>query len=140
MAVCELFARRKLISPQKNAGGGRKLFAHSPDLKQAYVFREQLSDIFKQALSTSSAIWNFKTWIKRVQHSNLTCFDVSIKTLHIWMEEICYYFINRDTCGFVEGFNNKVKLLKRWCYRFFILQHLFLRLYLVLEGYRQFAH
>jgi transposase len=39
----------------------------------------------------------------------------------------------------VEGFNNKVKILKRRCYGIFNLKHLFQRIYLDLHGYRLFA-
>jgi hypothetical protein len=39
----------------------------------------------------------------------------------------------------VEGFNTKLKVLKRRCYGIFNLNHLFQRLYLDLEGYRLFA-
>jgi transposase len=31
-------------------------------------------------------------------------------------EQITYYFIERQTSGFVEGFNNREKVLKRRCY------------------------
>jgi transposase len=43
------------------------------------------------------------------------------------------------TSGFVEGFNNKVKVLKRRCYGITNLTHLFQRLYLDLGGYRLFG-
>ena len=81
----------------------------------------------------------FRAWIKRVQKSGLTCFDHFIKTLLNWLDEISNYFINRDTSGFVEGFNNKIKVLKRRCYGIFNIQHLFQRIFLDLEGYRLFA-
>ena len=118
----------------------RKLFSHSPDLKQAYRFREQLTDIFEQSISKSTAKRKFQAWINRVQCSGLSCYDDFIKTLQNWMEEISNYFINRDTSGFVEGFNNKVKVLKRRCCGIFNLHHLFQRLFLDVEGYRHFAY
>jgi transposase len=31
-------------------------------------------------------------------------------------EQIANYFIQRNSSAFVEGFNNKVKVLKRRCY------------------------
>jgi transposase len=39
-----------------------------------------------------------------------------IKTLQKWMTEIIHYFIQRQTSGFVEGLNNKIKVIKRRCY------------------------
>jgi transposase len=41
--------------------------------------------------------------------------------------------------SFIEGFNHKMKVLKRGCYGLFNLKHLFQRIYLDLEGYRLFA-
>jgi transposase len=55
------------------------------------------------------------------------------------MEDITNYFHNRHTSGFVEGLNNKIKVLKRRCYGIGNIQHLFQRIYLDLEGYRLFA-
>ena len=43
------------------------------------------------------------------------------------------------TSGFVEGFNNKLKVLKRRCYGLTNLGHLFQRIFLDLEAYRVFA-
>lgn len=117
----------------------RKLFALSPDLKQAYRFRAQLTAIFEQPIKKPAAKRKLQAWIKRVRKNGLTCFDSFIKTLLNWLDEIANYFINRDTSGFVEGFNNKIKVLKRRCYGIFNLQHLFQRIYLDLEGYRIFA-
>jgi transposase len=117
----------------------RRLFSLSPDLKLAYRLREQLTAIFELSITKSVAKRKFRAWIKRVQKSDLTCFDDFIKTLENWLEEISNYFISRDTSGFVEGFNNKIKVLKRRCYGIFNFQHLFQRIYLDLEGYRLFA-
>jgi len=116
-----------------------RLFRQTPNLKRAYQFREQLTALFEQSLSKVQAKRKFRQWITRVQKSGLTCFDAFIKTLETWLEEITNYFLQRDTSGFVEGFNNKIKVLKRRAYGIFNLQHLFQRLYLDLEGYRLFA-
>jgi transposase len=117
----------------------RKLFSHAPDLKRAYQLREQLTAIFERQLTKKAATRQLRTWITRVKKSALSCFDDFITTLQNWLEEITNYFLNRDTSAFVEGFNNKIKVLKRRCYGLFNLQHLFQRIYLDLEGYRLFA-
>lgn len=117
----------------------RKLLSLSPDLKQAYQFREQLTAIFELSIKKPAAQRKFSAWIKRVQKSGLTGFDQFIKTLLNWLDEISNFFINRDTSAFVEGFNNKIKVLKRRCYGIFNIHHLFQRIFLDLEGYRIFA-
>ncbi|MBI5030117.1 MAG: transposase [Chloroflexi bacterium] len=55
------------------------------------------------------------------------------------MERILNYFVRRNSSGFLEGLNNKLKVLKRRCYGQFNVGHLFQRIFLDLEGYRLFA-
>jgi transposase len=117
----------------------RRFFEHSPSAKQAYVLREQLTALFDMNLSKSQAQTKIQHWIQKVEKSGLRCFDDFLKLLQTWWEEITNYFIHRDNSGFVEGFNNKVKVLKRRCYGIFNLQHLFQRIYLDLHGYHLFA-
>jgi len=117
----------------------RKLFGYAPKLKQAYDLRQQLTAIFDQMISPAVAKRKIRNWIQRVKNSELKCFDAFLKTLEHWWDEITNYFIDRASSGFVEGLNNKLKVLKRRCYGIFNLRHLFQRIYLDLEGYRLFA-
>jgi len=117
----------------------RKLWKVAPQLKQAYDLRQQLTTIFEQPISKPTAKRKIQAWMRRVQKSGLKCFDEFLKTLEHWWEEITNYFIQRANSGFVEGLNNKLKVLKRRCYGIFNRDHLFQRIYLDLEGYRLFA-
>ena len=117
----------------------RKLWQVAPKLKLAYDLRRQLTAIFEQRISQAVAKRKILAWIEQIQKSGLKCFDEFIKTLKHWWEEITNYFVNRASSGFVEGLNNKLKVLKRRCYGIFNLDHLFQRIYLDLEGYRLFA-
>jgi len=117
----------------------KRLFAYSPDLKRAYTYREQLTAIFEQELSKEQAKHEIKKWRRRVKASGLKCYHNFFKTLDNWLEEITNYFLHRHNSGFVEGLNNKIKVLKRRCYGIFNLSHLFQRIFLDLEGYRVFA-
>jgi len=117
----------------------RLLFRYSPKLKQAYDLQQQLTEIFDQHISPAAAKTKIRAWIKRVARNGLRCFDKFINTLGRWWEEIINYFANRENSGFVEGLNNKLKVLKRRCYGLFNLKHLFQRIFLDLEGYRLFA-
>lgn len=116
-----------------------RFFEHSTSAKQAYILREQLTAIFNLNLSKGQAQSKILHWIQKVQKSGLHCFDDFLKLLNTWWEAITNYFIQRENSGFVEGFNNKVKVLKRRCYGIFNLNHLFQRIYLDLHGYRLFA-
>jgi transposase len=117
----------------------KRFFEQSPSAKRAYVLREQLTTIFESNLSKPQAQSKILRWVQKVQKSGLSCFDDFLRLLQTWWEEITNYFILRENSGFVEGFNNKVKVLKRRCYGIFNLRHLFQRLYLDLHGYRLFA-
>ena len=117
-----------------------RLFSYSPALKLAYDFREDLTTIFEQDLSKTEATQAIKKWTKDVETSELTCFDPFLTTLDTYLDEITNYFLRRESSGFVEGLNNKVKVLKRRCYGLRNLTHLFQRLFLDLEGYRLFAN
>lgn len=117
----------------------RLLFRYSPKLKQAYDLQRQLTSIFDQSFSPAAAKTKIRAWVKRVTRSGLHCFDPFLSTLGRWWQEIINYFVNRESSGFVEGLNNKLKVLKRRCYGLFNLKHLFQRIFLDLEGYRLFA-
>ena len=114
-------------------------FEHSPDLKLAYTFREELTAIFELNLTVEEGKNRIIQWSKKVHQSSLTCFDKFLTTLDNWIDKIANYFSNRLNRGFVEGLNNKAKVLKRRCYGILQTTTLFQRLYLDLEGYRRFA-
>ena len=116
-----------------------RLFAYSPELEAAYTLREELTTIFEQATSQPQAQEQIRAWQECVRHSGLSCFDDFLNTLDHWWNEITNYFVNRDSSGFVEGLNNKLKVLKRRCYGLSNLGHLFQHIFLDLEGYRLFA-
>lgn len=117
----------------------RTLFSLSPKLKLAYTLQLQLTSIFDEHISKSKAQTKIRAWMKRVKKSELTCFDDFLKTLTHWWQEITNFFLLRENSGFVEGFNNKIKVLKRRCYGLFNLDHIFQRIFLDLEGYRMYA-
>jgi len=78
-------------------------------------------------------------WIEKVTNSELVCFNKFIKTLSTYQEQITNYFIQRHNSGFVEGFNNRVKVLKRRCYGLSSATKLFQRLVLDTMGLSRFA-
>ena len=116
------------------------LFRHAPSLQDVYVFRETLTAIFNSHLTKAQAVGKLETWITQVQANGLSCFDPFIKTLQKWMTEISHYFIQRQSSGFVEGLNNKIKVIKRRCYGIYNLGRLFQHIWLDVEGRRLFGY
>jgi transposase len=115
------------------------LFSVSPKLKLAYEFSRDLSGIFDSHIAAETAKEKMMEWIVNVSDSPLTCFNKFIKTLIKYQEPISYYFIDRYNSGFVEGFNNKVKVLKRRCYGLSDAKSLFQRLIVDTMGLYRFA-
>ncbi len=116
-----------------------RLLAYSPKLERAYRFREELTEIFDSAHTKQSGQAALESWATRVRRSELQEFASFLATLERWKEEISNYFVERQTSGFVEGFNNRVKVLKRRCYGIFDVRRIFQRLTLDLHGYARFA-
>ena len=112
-----------------------ELFSYSPELMEAYRCAIQLTQIFNTHLTKGKALLKFEEWIHVVRKNKLTCFNKFIKTLRKFKNEISNYFLNRNTSAFVEGLNNKIKVLKRRCYGIFNVNRLFQRLYLDVSGY-----
>ncbi len=116
-----------------------RLFALSSDLEKAYTLREDLTMIFDKPLSKEEAAKEIENWRIQVEESGLTCFNAFLTTLDNHFDYITNYFVKRHNSGFIEGFNNKIKVIKRRCYGIFNVDHLFQRIFLDVEGYRRFA-
>lgn len=116
-----------------------KLFLLSPKLKSAYQFSRKLSGIFDSHITSVEAKEKMTDWITDVANSELKCFDNFIATLTKYQEQITNYFIQRNNSGFVEGFNNKVKVLKRRCYGLSSATKLFQRLIIDTLGMARFS-
>jgi transposase len=90
----------------------------------------------RRTLSKARARAYLDAWASLVKDSALTCFDRFLTPLQSHLDAITNYFLDRQTSGFVEGLNHKIKVLKRRCYGIFSPGHLFPRLHLDLAGYR----
>jgi hypothetical protein len=95
-----------------------RLFRYSPKLQEAYEACESLTAIYESRLSKGQGKRKLRGWMERVTNRKLSCFDSFLGTLNTHFEEVTNYFIGRHTSGFVEGLNNKIKVIKRRCYPF----------------------
>ncbi len=116
----------------------RNLFKHSPSMHQAYTFREELTAIFNRHYTVAEAHIAIQSWIRKVETTNLDCYNSFIKTLRRYRTFILNYFKRRVSSGFVEGLNNKIKTIKRRCYGISKPDTLFQRIWLDLQGRRRF--
>ncbi|NQY64621.1 MAG: transposase, partial [Alteromonadaceae bacterium] len=98
-----------------------------------------LSGIFDSHITAKLAKEKMTQWMTEVSSSELTCFNRFIKTLTKYKVQVSNYFIGRYNSGFVEGFNNRVKVLKRRCYGLSNVTRLFQRLIIDTMGLEKFA-
>lgn len=134
-----IFRKGNEWSSKKEKEVINELFSHSDELMEAYRLGLKLTQIFNTYMSKDDALKNLSEWMREVRLRKLTCFDGFIKTLHKYKNEVATYFVDRHTSTFVEGINNKAKVLKRRCYGIFNVKHFFQRLHLDLAGYRLFG-
>ncbi len=80
-------------------------------MKVAYKLTNDLTDIFEKNISKEEAEKKIKKWVRKAEKSGLNSFDSFISTLDKYMDGITNYFLNRYNSGFVEGLNNKIKVI-----------------------------
>lgn len=104
------------------------LFKHAPSLKSAYHLSDQLTKLLNTETSRNGGIRRLNNWMAKVSVSDVSCFDTFMGTLTKWLPEVANYFVQRENSGFVEGFNNRIKVLKRRCYGMVNRNHLYQRI------------
>lgn len=88
-------------------------------LNKCYYFKEEFRAIFNVSTDVEMARGYLCRWIVKVfTSSDAIYYHGFVKTLLNWEEEVLNYFIDFTTSGFVEGVNNKIKLIKRTAFGF----------------------
>ena len=116
-----------------------ELFAQTPTLVSASIRRTTLTAIFECTPDRATAQTRLRIWGEQVKAAGITCLDKFLNTWHHGQDGILNYFDGRHSSGFVEGLNNKLKLLKRRCFGLDDPVELFRRLWLDIEGPRLWA-
>ena len=114
------------------------LYKFSPKLKKAHKLAIRLTHIFNTHHSRKHANTKINRWIKSVVRSDIGIFDGFIETLNKYKPQILNYFKKRKNSGFVEGLNNKIKVMKRRCYGLGSPASYFQRIWLDLNGFNRF--
>ena len=123
-----MWALRKSKLSEEEKALLKRVFKHSPKLKAVYQFSNQLTEIFNTDTTRNGGVRRLKNWISKVTDSGITAFKTFVGTLIKWMNEIANYFVLGENSGFVEGLNNRIKVLKRRCYGIVDRVHLFQRI------------
>ena len=95
----------------------KRMFSHSYQLEQAYMLKEYFRDFLRESDYQKSKR-EIEIWIGMAKESNLKEFGSAITAMTNWKEEILNSKLIKETNGFTEGCNNKIKVLKRCGYGF----------------------
>ena len=92
------------------------MLLYSEDLRRAHYLKEKFFDICQNP-KYSQQRKEFFEWIKEAEMSGLKEFEECAKTYRNWSKPILHAFkYPHITNGPTEGFNNKIKVLKRTSY------------------------
>lgn len=92
-----------------------RMLAASPELEKAYILKERFSTIFKES-NKKAATQKLAHWLELVAKFNIPEFRHCIDTFTKWSHEITRSVEYKVSNGFIEGSNNKIKVLKRVSY------------------------
>lgn len=102
----------------------RKGLKNHPCLAMAYELKEDLYTLYETARSVKGAQRQLRRWLRIAR---LLLAD-STAMIERHLDGICQYFAHHTTSGITEGFNTRIKLIKRQGYGFPCFPHFRLRL------------
>ncbi len=92
------------------------MLLYNDDLRKAHRLKEQFFDICQNPKYSEQRV-DFWDWIKASETSGIKEFEACAKTYRTWAKLILHAFkYGHITNGPTEGFNNKIKVLKRISY------------------------
>ncbi len=116
---------KRNLSPLKRKELMRYL-SYSEELTEAYQLKEsfvQWFDRSKESKNISEVKNGLIDWYEEVLASNCEPMKRTVMTFKRWQTEILNSFVYGYTNGFVEGLNNKTKVIKRAAYGFRSFYH-----------------
>ena len=95
-----------------------KVLRASESLRACYEFKESFRSIFNDSINREMASEKLCTWVLDILRQEITRYYEFVGTILNWEENILNYFEDWVNSGFVEGINNKIKLIKRKAFGF----------------------
>lgn len=110
-------SKKLLLAKKENLSAESKhKLAHmlelSNKLRKAYILKEKFYWVMK-AENSKKARRRLNRWYKLVNKFNLPQYNYMVNTIKNWEPEILLSFDVPYTNGCIEGFNNKIKVIKR---------------------------
>lgn len=88
-----------------------EVLAASPELRTAYLLKEEFRTIFEKINDPQRAERFLKAWIWKASQTGDRYLAKFVSTLRHWWTEILNYFGERVTNGFVEGMNRAIRAI-----------------------------
>lgn len=99
------------------------IYAVSEELKILHQLKEAFRDIFETAPDRDTAELQLIAWMITATATGFAALGKFVSTLAQYWDSILNYFNEHITSGFVEGMNNKIKLVKRIAYGYGNFDH-----------------
>lgn len=120
-----LYKRSEKLT-EKNRWYLERYLSMSEELKKAYELKEAYCEWFDWAKTTEDVAEvkrGLESFYRKVEAAQVPAFIKAIQTLKNWQVEILNSFIFPYSNGFLEGINNKTKVMKRNAYGFRRFDH-----------------
>lgn len=98
---------------EEDQAGLERALAASAELKACYQLKEDFRNWFNQNTDRQQAEQALQAWIDRVEASGFEALKSFVKTLQNWKASILNYFDGRNSNGFAEGVNLKIRMIHR---------------------------
>ena len=112
-----LLSRRERLNKVQQEELDYILINYSEELRRVYNEKEELLDII-HSKQKYQAIDQLNQWVKYNLESNYEALQKCAKTYFNWIEEIRNSLLVPYSNGVMEGYNNKIKVLKRVAFGF----------------------
>lgn len=116
------YSRRLLLARPHNLNSDGKIrlanvLLTDEDIRLAYILKEKFMG-FVNSGSSSEAEVKLSQWLELVKQYNISEFSYLARTILNWKQEFLNSFDVPYTNGCIEGFNNKIKVIKRNAFGF----------------------
>jgi len=116
------YSKRLLLSRPHNLNSEGKLrlanlLLIDEDIRLSYILKEKFMDFVKSSSSTDAEA-KLSHWLELVKQYRIKEFSYLARTILNWKQEILNSFDVPYTNGCIEGFNNKIKVIKRNAFGF----------------------
>ena len=106
-----LLVKNRQNLSQKEEGHLQNVLAISPEIREAYLLKEEFHTIFEKIKNQEQAERFLKAWTWKAEKTGSRYLAKFVKTLRNWWKEILMYFEEGITNAFSEGINRAIRAI-----------------------------